>query len=229
MDTTINFLTPYYQRHNQRRQEHLSSLALPIASKTVLEVGSGIGDHTSYFLDRKCSVTCTDGRKEVLDILKQRYPEVNCQIWDVESSKMDHISSHQIVYAYGLLYHTSEPEAVLGRLASKCTELLCLETCVSFGNEELINLTAEATGDPTQALRGTGCRPTRNWIFKVLKSLFPNVYLTRTQPWHEEFPTDWMNPPNGNGGGLIRSVFVAAKIPLDNPYLSPELLDFQER
>jgi hypothetical protein len=229
MEAVVNFLTPYYQRHNQRRQEHLSSLALTIAGKTVLEVGAGIGDHTSYFLDRKCIVTCTDGRNELLDILKKRYPEVNCQQWDVEATKTDHISSHQIVYAYGLLYHTSEPEAVLERLAAKCTELLCLETCVSYGHEELINLTSEATGDPTQALRGTGCRPTRTWIFKVLKSLFPYVYLTRTQPWHEEFPIDWINPINAIGGGLIRSVFIAAKIPLDNPYLSPVLLDYQER
>lgn len=224
-----NFLTPYYQRHNQRRQEHLASLGLPIAGKTVLEVGSGIGDHTSFFIDRKCSVTSTDGRQELLDILQERHPQTTTLLWDVESSTADNIPSCQLVYAYGILYHTREPQAALKNMASHCTEILLLETCVSLGDEEHVNLTDETIGDPTQALRGTGCRPTRPWIFKVLKNLFPYVYLTRTQPWHEEFPTDWANPTESNKGGLIRSVFVASRIPLCNPNLSTELLNYQER
>jgi hypothetical protein len=229
MEVSQNFLTPYYQRHNQRRQEHLASLGLPITGKTVLEVGSGIGDHTSFFLDRNCQVTSTDGRPELLDILRERYPQVAALVWDVESPTADYISKNQIVYAYGVLYHTSDPFAVLGKLASHCTEILLLETCVSFGNEDLINLTDETIGDPTQALRGTGCRPTRPWIFKTLKNLFPYVYLTRTQPWHEEFPVDWTDPTKSKSGGLVRSVFVASRISLPNPNLSSELLDYQER
>lgn len=35
MKSSQNFLTPDYQRHNQRRQEHLASLGLPIAGKTI--------------------------------------------------------------------------------------------------------------------------------------------------------------------------------------------------
>ena len=49
--TIDSFKTDYYQRHNQRRLEHLSSLNLDIFSKTVIEVGAGIGDHTSFFVD----------------------------------------------------------------------------------------------------------------------------------------------------------------------------------
>lgn len=223
------FLTPHYQRHNQRRQEHLASLGLPIAGKTVLEVGSGIGDHTSFFIDRKCKVTSTDGRQELLNILQERHPHATTFLWDVESSPAKHVPRSQIVYAYGILYHTKTPQSVLENLTSLCTEMLLLETCVSFGDEELINLTGETIDDPTQALRGTGCRPTRSWIFKSLKNLFPFVYLTKTQPWHEEFPTDWTKPAEKNGGGFSRAVFVASKTPLSNPNLSTELLNYQER
>ncbi|HUK57003.1 MAG TPA: SAM-dependent methyltransferase, partial [Nitrospiria bacterium] len=38
------FLSYHYQRHNQRRQEHLASLGLNIQGATVLEAGAGIGD-----------------------------------------------------------------------------------------------------------------------------------------------------------------------------------------
>lgn len=229
MNLSENFLTDYYQRHNRRRQEHLASLGLDIANKTVLEVGSGIGDHTSFFVDRGCKVTSTDGRAELLNILQERLPNVTTLLWDVEFPPSELITEHQIVYAYGILYHTSKPEFVLRNLASLCSEMLLLETCVSFGNEELINLTHENIDDPTQALEGIGCRPTRSWVFNTLKIYFPFVYLTRTQPWHKEFPVDWTSESKTNHEGLIRSVFVAAKKPLNNPSLVFELLNFQER
>lgn len=229
MKSIQNFLTPYYQRHNQRRQEHLASLGLPLSGKTVLEVGSGIGDHTSFFIDRKCEVTSTDGRQELLDILQERHSGVTTFLWDVESPPAEYIPHNQIVYAYGILYHTRKPLVVLENLASLCAEMLLLETCVSFGSEDLINLTGETMNDQTQALGGTGCRPTRVWIFKTLKDLFPFVYLTKKQPWHEEFPTDWTTPAESNGGRLSRAVFIASRLPLCNPSLSAELLDHQEQ
>ena len=229
METSKNFLTPYYRRHNQRRQEHLASLNLPIAGKTVLEVGAGVGDHTSFFIDRQCSVTSTDGRQESLDILQQRFPQITTFSWDIEFPPPKGIKKSQIVYAYGILYHTRNPRTVLENLASLCTEILLLETCVSFGDEELIHLTAEAINDPTQALGGTGCRPTRPWIFKTLKWFFPFVYVTKTQPRHEEFPIDWnKSTEENNENKLNRSVFVASKIPLCNENLSSDLIDKQE-
>ena len=53
-----------YLRMNARRLEHLASLGLPIAGREVLEVGAGIGDLTSFFLDRGCSVTAIEPRPE---------------------------------------------------------------------------------------------------------------------------------------------------------------------
>lgn len=229
MNASQNFLTPYYQRHNQRRQEHLASLGLSIAGKTILEVGAGIGDHTSFFIDRECQVTSTDGRQELLDILRERYSQANTFLWDIEFPPADDIPKCQIVYAYGILYHTRKPQVVLENLASLCTEMLLLETCVSFGDEELINLTSETLDDPTQALGGTGCRPTRLWVYKSLKNLFPFVYVTKRQPWHEEFPVDWTNTASRERGRLNRSIFVASRTDLNNLELSTELLEYQER
>jgi hypothetical protein len=228
-DITQNFVSPHYQRHNQRRQEHLASLNLPLARKTVLEIGAGIGDHTSFFLDRECTVTSSDGRIELLSILKQRFPESTTIAWDIETPPPGELWKSQIVYAYGILYHTSKPEIALENLASVCTEILLLETCVSYGDERLINLTSELIDDPTQALRGIGCRPTRPWVFEKLKSLFPFVYVTKTQPWHQEFPIDWTKPPLDECKGLLtRSIFVASRHEILNDKLSSSLIDQQE-
>lgn len=218
-----------YQRHNRRRQEHLSGLMLPLAGKTVLEIGAGVGDHTSFFIDRGCDVTVTDVREENLSYVRARYPSVNVRLLDIESDPPSDLAPHDVVYAYGLLYHVSDPGAALTRIASVTKDLLLLETCVSFGDFEAINMVAEDSDDPTQAAHGRGCRPTRPWMFNCLKNLFQHVYLPLTQPWHPEFPTDWSSTPPQNSTGLYRSVFIASRHPLDSQLLAEELLNQQTR
>jgi hypothetical protein len=61
-----------------------------------------------------------------------------------------------------------------------------------------------------------------------LRRLFPHAYVTRFQPWHDEFPIDWRDPRK-HAAALSRAVFVASRAPLDERMLSRELLDTQER
>src|SRR5256885_5811027 len=68
-----------YLRHNARRQEHLASLGLQLSGRSVLELGAGIGDHTTFFLDRGCEVTSVEPRLENCQLyaalMKQRISE----------------------------------------------------------------------------------------------------------------------------------------------------------
>lgn len=231
MSTSVNndyFQSDHYQRHNQRRQEHLATLGLPLHRKSVLEVGAGIGDHTSYFLDRGCTVTSTDGRVDLLSILKKRHRSVKTFEWDAELSPPNAVKAHQIVYCYGLLYHIANPDYLLRNLANLTSEILLLETCVSYGEGSIINTVQECQDDPTQALNGMGCRPTRSWILSCLKSLFPFAYITRTQPWHIEFPLNWDVNPSANAT-LSRAVFVASRSELLLNSLTEYLVDTQTR
>jgi len=113
-------------------------------------------------------------------------------------------------------------------MAHLCADMLLLETCVSRGTDSRLVVANEAIDDPTQALDGHGCRPTRRWVWDRLTEQFPYVYLTKTQPWHEEFPIDWTLPTLGNGQ-LIRSIFVASRRAIDNPSLVLTLIDKQSR
>jgi len=227
---SLSFFThDAYQRHNKRRQEHLASLLLPLSGKTVLELGAGIGDHTSFFLDRQCIVTVTDAREENIACVRARFPNIDSRVVDIEGDSTSDLSPHDIVYAYGLLYHLANPDVALTRMASLTNDVLLLETCVSFGKHEAVNQIAEDTADPTQAAHGFGCRPTRPWVFSSLKRLFAFVYVPRTQPWHDEFPIDWLGVPPANATRLYRSIFIASRLPLENPLLADQLLDTQER
>ncbi len=221
----LHFRTRHYMRHNQRRLEHLAQLNLPIVGRTVLEVGAGIGDHTSFFLDRGCQVTVTDGRPRNIRILRQTFPQLVVTLLDLDNPDPNFEIQAEIVYCYGTLYHLSRPSQALEFLAQHCLDLLLLETCVSFGTEASVNPVRETAYAAPQAVSGVGCRPTRTWIYQQLRHHFPFVYLPLSQPSHEEFPLDWTQPASG----LNRAVFIASRNELDNPMLSVEMPLFQIR
>lgn len=224
-----------YLRHNQRRLEHLASLRLPLSGQRVLEVGAGVGDHTSFFLDRGCTVLCTEGRKENLALLRSRFrddPRVTVQLLDLEVSGLPEarpapLGPVDIVYCYGVLYHLSDPAAALSYLARCTGRLLLLETSVSYGDGDAVNQVREDAALVSQAVSGQGCRPTRGFVLSRLRAAFPHVYTPLTQPCHEEFPLDWGAAPQA---GLARAVFIASRAPLaDNPLLTEELPQQQRR
>src|ERR1700730_18661 len=78
------FHADHYLRQNHRVLEHLATLSLPLTNRSVLEVGAGIGDHTSFFLDRGCTVVTSDARSENCDIIRQRYPDADVRILDLD-------------------------------------------------------------------------------------------------------------------------------------------------
>jgi SAM-dependent methyltransferase len=230
------FKNPQYQRHNSRRLEHLASLGLPLSGKSVLELGAGVGDLATFFLDRDCTLTSVEARPENCKIFADTMTTLGANGYgrlrqgrvitgDVESLDRLVSGTFDIVFSYGLLYHLKDPEAMLAAMAARSSGLLLLETCVSFGRDEAINAISEPVNDPTQAFTGSGCRPTRPWIFDRLKKLFPYAYVPSTQPAHEEFPLDWTIPPPNVR--FTRAVFIGSHVELNNPLLLDGLPDRQ--
>lgn len=227
-DPVAYFHAPHYLRHNARRLEHLASLGLTVAGKTVLEVGAGIGDHTHYYLDRSCRVTITEARPDNLRYLRERYPEQDVRSLDLEQPAPLAGAPFDIVHCYGVLYHLRNPAKTLEFLSASCREMLLLETCVSFGSNQEIHPVTEDKTDHTQSCSGVGCRPTRAWVFAQLQAHLAHVYVPTTQPNDAEFPLDW-TAPERHPASLSRAVFIAARAPLANAMLSPALLERQSR
>jgi len=228
-DPIADFRNEAYLRINARRLEHLATLALPLRDRTVLELGAGIGDLTEFFLDRGCSVTSVEGRAENLDHLATRYAQhhrVRVEQADLNNPPR-HIPAHEIVFADGILYHLSDPARFIGWCAKRTEGLLILSTCVSDASGEAHGPTDEDPAFASQALDGKGCRPSRHWIHQTLRQHFAHAGMTRTQPNHPEFPTDWHAPVESETG-LSRAVFVASHQPLTAfPQIADGVLDIQ--
>ena len=222
------FHSTHYLRHNARRLEHLASLRIPLAGMSILEVGAGIGDHSHYYIDRGCRITITEARLENIKFLRKRYPGSNIQFLDMEHPTPVNDSPFDVVHCYGLLYHLGKPEQALSFLSKNTNKMLFIETCVSFGEKEEINIIKEQRTNTTQAFSGIGCRPTRTWLFKRLQGLFEYVYIPKTQPNHEEFPIDW-SAPERHRANLQRAVFIASRKQLDNEILTSNLIINQTR
>ncbi len=217
------FLAPNAHAINTARQSHLASLGLDLKGKTVLEVGAGIGLHTPFFLERGCSVTVTDGRPENVAEIARRHPGVKTAIVDLEQDKPIELGRFDVIYCYGLLYHLSNPQRALARLADVCDGQLLLETAVSPGTHDELLLVRDPDAF-NQAISGIGCRPTRLWILNRLKSLFGYGYIPRTQPDHVDFPADWVHTPIQT---MHRSIFVGSRTPLALPTLTDQVTNEQ--
>jgi 2-polyprenyl-3-methyl-5-hydroxy-6-metoxy-1,4-benzoquinol methylase len=232
-EVASGFRTLGYLRHNQRRQEHLATLGLDLSDKTVLEVGCGPGDHTTFFLDRGGSVTAVEARLECCQFLLESYKNAHYKApvklkllnIDVESMGQHLTEQFDIVYCYGLLYHIADPALVIKLMAERCAGLLLLETRVSFGNHEAVNPVVEPP-QVTESFHGGGCRPTRPWLFRAIKAALGHCYVPLTQPAHAEFPTDWTT---SQPDAMTRAVFVGSRGPLDLPTLVDYLPDRQAR
>jgi SAM-dependent methyltransferase len=233
------FRTGYYARYNARRLEHLASLGLDLCDKSVLEVGAGVGDLTSFFLDRGCKVTSIEARAENIERCAETFrsgeyhPTVSLRLVHADAESLDRNVAEQfdVVFCYGLLYHTADPEAVLRQLAARCSGLLLLETCVSLGDHEAINPIEEDVALASQSYHGGACRPTRPWVLNRLRELFAFTYVPATQPTSAEFLLDWSLPAESLPAeqALTRAVFIGARHALAQPLLLDHLPRHQRR
>ena len=171
------FYTHYYQRNTRRRLEHLASLGLKIQNKSVFEAGAGAGDLTDFFIDRGCQVVTSEGRKENLEILKGRYPNLEILDIDFESPPKSFNRRFEIVFCYGLLYHLENPVTALNFFSSICSETLILQTTVNYDKEKTITFEKERTDNHLHSISGVGCRPSRKWVFEELSKLFKHCLL----------------------------------------------------
>jgi SAM-dependent methyltransferase len=221
-DAADPFLTGDARRINRARLEHLASLGLDLDGRRVLEVGAGIGLLTSFFEARGCEVLSTDGRPAHVAEMRRRWPRRRVERVDLDAisarAALAALGPFDVVFCYGTLYHLADPDGALAALAG-VSPVILLETCVTPGRHVDVHPVRESAA-ANQALGAVGCRPTRPWVMEQLVRHWGFAYVSRRQPRHEEFETDWQVPAKS---GNHRAVFVGSKSPLGLETLLSEL------
>jgi hypothetical protein len=218
------FLSPQYIRHNARRLEHLASLGLPLRGRSVVEFGAGVGDHTTFYLDRGCSVLATDARPGNLALLRRRLSEhpafgrLETAVVDVDQP-FPAPGLFDVAHCYGLLYHLANPVAAIAAMAASCAELFLLESKTDPGEQEVSSAGDENRAEVFHSYSGRNFRPTRAWIAAELRRHFPHVYFPLTCPAHEEFPANWGDLAQVPDG-WPRTTIVASRRPLGTLFLA---------
>ncbi|MCJ7696905.1 MAG: class I SAM-dependent methyltransferase [Thermoplasmata archaeon] len=213
---------------NLARQDHLASLGLDLANKSVLEVGAGVGKHTAFFEKLGCTVISTDARPENVVEHLRRYPYRKGRVEVVDLSipeSHSRVVAFNIIYCYGTLYHLNLPGLCIKDLSNSCTELFLLETCVNPLDNNAINPVEENHEPKNQSVHGVGCRPSRDWIMDEMRKYYPFVYCSKFQPNHSDFPLLW--PASNDRLNNTRAVFVASRHLLTHATLSRDLSSIQ--
>ncbi|HMP00857.1 MAG TPA: methyltransferase domain-containing protein [Gemmatales bacterium] len=204
---------------NEARIKNLDYMQLPLADKSVVDVGAGVGHLAQALVQRGCMVTCAEGRQENVDEIRRRLPGVRAAVFDVERGDLSQLGKFDVVFCYGLIYHVENPLFALRNLASAASNLLLIESMVCDSYHPVMHIEEEPL-TPNQALRGFGCRPSPSFLTFALKRLGFHVYGPKVLPDHPCYHFQWRDSlrTREQGRGL-RAVVVAAREPLHLPTL----------
>ena len=207
---------------NVARIEHLRTLGLPFAGKTVFETGcGGKGDITKFLLDSGAKVTLNDARHENIESLMQNInTELPFNLWDLNNPIQSNEQFDAIV-SYGTLYHLHQPAQAIQTFSDLTKDFVVLCTIVNGKSGINLDIVHEDRNIKNQCFNDHGgCRPSREWVFVELSKHFPYVYYATSQPNHNEFPKDWNHLSSTVAS---RAVFLASRTPVENAHWTTTL------
>jgi SAM-dependent methyltransferase len=207
---------------NTARMDFIRGLDLPLQGRRVLDVGAGVGHFARMYADGGAQVVAVEGRPDNVRLLRERHPDVESHVGDVQEMSLEALGRFDIVHCFGLLYHLDSPVAALRRLVRVCDGVLLLETMVCDADVPVMIL-ADETRSVNQALAGLGCRPSPAFVALALNRVgFRCVYGAAMPPEHPDFTFEWRRDLSvARNGRNLRCVFVASHRPISSERLYP--------
>lgn len=221
------FHDPNYLRINKSRFEHFDWMGLDVAGKSVLEVGAGIGDHTLFLSERGATVTPLEAREENLEIIRFRFPDLTTIKTDLDNE--EHLKAlaskftfkFDMVYAYGILYHLTQPEPALD-FFRVMSDLLVMDTCVvkTTLEDDTVEYRPEDREQSHFGIHGLGMWPGYAWLMEQIRKRWAHVYFPTMIPSHPAFVENW--DKLSEHPHEARLVLVASASELDSDRLTKE-------
>jgi len=213
------FDQPYYIEINMARWAMAETLlrdvqlSCDIELSTCLDVGCGSGWFSERLSEFGLRVEGLDGRLENFKAAMQRVPGIQFHHVDIESeSATSTLRVYDLVFCFGLLYHTENPFRVIRNLRKLTGKLLLMETIVIPGTSPSAWLVSENTNE-TQGLTYCSLIPTQTCLLKMLECAgFEYVYEYVGPVEHEDFQETEHKHRR-------RRVFVSSTVPIQHDQL----------
>jgi 2-polyprenyl-3-methyl-5-hydroxy-6-metoxy-1,4-benzoquinol methylase len=208
------FDEPYYIDINQARwtiaEKILNEIKLKngIQLSSCLDAGCGPGWFAEKLVNWGIAVNGIDGRSELIEEARKRVPNAQFYCGDLESeTQISDFASADLVFCFGLLYHTENPFRVIRNLYALTQKILFLESIIVPGNEPITWLVEEGKNE-TQGLTYYATIPSRACTIKMLQIAgFEYVYEYIGKVNHEDFiETDTKHQR--------RRIFIASQVQL---------------
>ena len=211
----------HYLDIDKARMQHLDLLGIDCRGTTLLDVGCGIGRFSDYWTAKECKVLGIDGREANIKVMRERYPHIDASVANVESETFLQLGPFDVVFCYGLLYHTENPTLVLRNLSAMAQEILMLETASTASREPVVKFVLEHPGED-QAMRSVACRPSEAYLVMILSQCgFQHIYMPTVWPKHPEFSRrEYASAIDGASYHLTRTIIIASNQPIENTFLA---------
>jgi SAM-dependent methyltransferase len=203
----------YYLSINRARWETaqviIQKIQAIIPIDTCLDVGCGPGWFAEQLVNLGLKVQGIDGRQDLIDIADQRVPTANFTVLDVESkTAMETLQPADLVFCFGLIYHTENPFRVIRNLATLTKKILFIESIV-IPLEQPISWLVEEGQNETQGLTYHAMIPSSSCLIKMLQVAgIPHIYRYTGKINHVDFEET-------SEKYRRRQVFLASHLPLN--------------
>ncbi len=220
------FDEPYYIAINQARwavaENVLNQLRIyqGLSFTNCIDVGCGPGWFSEKLVNWGVNVIGLEGRQELVEEASKRVTEAKFYQVDVESTpQMSQFAGADLVFCFGLLYHTENPFKVIRNLNLLTKKVLFIES-MNVPLSEPVTYLVEEGKNETQGLTYHAMIPSRSCLLKMLQvSGFPYLYDYQGYVDHEDF---WETETKHQR----RGIFLASTVELQVSDLvpSPEIV-----
>lgn len=130
--------------------------------KDILELGSMWGDIGNVFQELGANVTCLEGREDNYLISVQRFPNLNCQLKNIEDIAFDR--TYDVIINMGILYHLKSAVNLMEQCSYSCKYMILESEVVDSLEDKTLDLIDSDGYDQAVSDSRLGRRPSTAWI-----------------------------------------------------------------
>ena len=176
------------------------------SGKKVLGLGCGHANMENILYTLGAIVTVTDARKEHLDIVNNKYPQLKTILYDLNNKDWPFENDYDFILNTGIVYHLKEFESFLNNCFSNCKNMFLESIVTDSDNPNLVVFVQEKGLD--QSFTDEGCRPS----FSNLERIIKNNGFTFERHLKRELNTtqnlfDWESKNTGESSCIIDNKF----------------------